>query len=60
MTNSILSPDATYLELSSPGEFQRFYKGFIELLKTKLKRVKIGDFGLYYYTCGAIHDRIHS
>ena len=57
MTKSILSPDATYLKLSSPGEFQRFYKGFIDLLKTKLRRINIGDSGHYYYTCGEIHDR---
>ena len=57
MTKSILSPDATYLELSSPGEFQRFYQGFIDLLKMKLRRINIGDSGHYYYTCGEIHDR---
>ena len=34
MSKPILSPDATYLELSSSGES-----------------------GLYYYTCGEIHDR---
>ena len=57
MSKPILSPDSTYLELSSPGEFQRFYQGYIERLKTNLQRKKVGSSGLYYYTCGEIHDR---
>jgi hypothetical protein len=57
MSKPILSPDATYLELGGPGQFQSFYVEFIELLKTKLKRVNIGDSGFIYYTCGEIHDR---
>jgi hypothetical protein len=57
MSRPILSPDATYLEISNPGEFQRFYQGLIELLKRKLQRKKVGDSGLYYFTCGQIHDR---
>ena len=56
MTNSILSPDTTYLELSDPGKFKRFYQGFIEILKRHLKRNKIGDSDQYFYTCGEIHD----
>ena len=57
MSKPILSPDATYLEISSPGEFQRFYQGLIDLLKKKLNRINIGGSGLYYYTCGEMHDR---
>ncbi len=57
MSKPILSPDSTYLELSSPGESQRFYQGYIERLKTNLQRKKVGSSGLYYYTCGEIHDR---
>lgn len=57
MSKPILSPDATYLELTKPGEFQRFYQGLIDLLKRKLQRMNIGDSGHYYYTCGEIHDR---
>jgi hypothetical protein len=57
MSKSILSPDATYLEINNPGEFQLFYHGLIELLKRKLQRKKVGGSGLYYYTCGEIHDR---
>ena len=55
MSKPILSPDATYLEISSPGEFQRFYQGLIDLLKKKLNRINIGGSGLYYYTCGEMH-----
>jgi hypothetical protein len=57
MSKPILSPDATDLELGGPGKFKRFYLEFIDLLKTKLKRINIGDSGFYYYTCGEIHDR---
>lgn len=57
MSKPTLSPDATWLELSNPGEFQRFYQGFINILKMKLRRINIGDSGNYYYTCGEIHDQ---
>ena len=57
MPKPILSPDATYLELNKPSEFQRFFLGLMELLKRKLQRVNVGDSGHYYYTCGEIHDR---
>lgn len=57
MSKPILTPDATYIELSSPGEFKCFYQGYIDLLKMKLRRINIGDSGNYYYTCGEIHDR---
>jgi hypothetical protein len=57
MSKPILSPDETYLEIGKPGEFQRFYQQFIELLKSKLQRVNIGDSSHYYYTCSEIHDR---
>ena len=57
MSKPILSPDATYLELARPGEFQRFYLGYIELLKRKLKRISIGGTDLNHCTCGEFHDR---
>ena len=43
MSKSILSPDSTYLELNKPHEFKRFYQGYIDLLKRKLQRKKVGD-----------------
>ena len=57
MSKSILSPDATYLELSKPEAFQRFYQEYIELLKRNLQRISIGGTGQSYYTCSEIHDR---
>ena len=56
MSKPILSFDATYLELSKPGEFQKLFLGLIDLLKRKLQRKKVGGSG-HYYTCGEIHDR---
>ena len=57
MSKSNLSPDATYLELNKPGNFQMLFLGLIELLKKKLQRIDVGDSGHYYYTCGEVHDR---
>ena len=41
MSKSILSPDATYLEINKPGEFQKFLQELIDLLKRKLQRKNI-------------------
>ena len=57
MSKPILSFDATYLELSKPGEFQKLFLGLIDLLKRKLQRKKVGSSGHYYFSCGEIHDR---
>jgi len=57
MSKSILSPDATWLEINKPQEFQIFLLGLIERLKRKLQRKKVGDSELDFYTCGEIHDR---
>jgi len=42
MSKPILSPDATYLDLNKPSEFQKFFIGLIELLKKKLQRIDVG------------------
>jgi hypothetical protein len=57
MSKPTLSPDATYLELSMPGEFQRFYQEYIELPEIKLQRITLGGTDQFYFTCGEIHDR---
>ena len=57
MSKPILSFDATYLELSKPGEFQKFFLELIDLLKRKLQQKKVGGSGHYYFSCGEIHDR---
>ena len=48
---------ASSRRVARPGEFQRFYLRYIELLKSNLKRITAGDSGQFYYTCGEIHDR---
>ena len=48
MSKSILSPDAIYLDLNKPSEFQKFFIGLIELLKKKLQQIDVGDSGHYY------------
>lgn len=50
MSKSILYPDATYLELYKPGEFQNFLQGLIEILKGKLQRINV-------YVQGSVHHR---
>ena len=57
MSKSILSSDATYLDLNKPSEFQKFFIGLIELLEKKLQRIDFFGSGHYYYTCGEIHYR---
>ena len=36
---------------------ERFYHGFIDILKKKLNRINIGGSGHYYFTCVELHDR---
>lgn len=50
------TPDATYLHLNKADNFQRFIRGFTELLKRKLQRVDV-DGDEPYYICGQIHQR---
>ena len=49
MSKPILFPDATYLELSMPGEFQRFYQEYIGLLERKLQRITLGGTDQFYF-----------
>ena len=48
--------DGTYLVLGQQEEFQKFFRGLIEYLQKKLKRVEVEE-GRYYYTCGRYHER---
>ena len=52
----IRTADGTYLKLGQQDEFQKFFKGLIEYLQKKLKKVEIEEGG-YYYTCGRPHER---
>jgi hypothetical protein len=55
----IRQPHETFSELSQDEKFQKFFKGFLELLQKKLsKREVIGkNYSYKYHTCGQQHDR---
>jgi hypothetical protein len=50
--------DATYMHLNKTENFQKFFRGFMELLKRKLQRVDV-DGAEPYYICGQIHQRFN-
>ncbi len=56
MQKRLLSSDETYLRLGQQDEFQKFFRGLIEFLQKKLKKVEIEGKG-HYYTCGQPHTR---
>ena len=58
MTQDIMTPDLTYLALSVESNFQKFFKGYIELLQKKFKEIEVqgNNYSSSYYTCGQPHD----
>ncbi len=52
------TPDLTYLALSVESNFQKFFKGYIELLQKKFKEIEVrgNNYSYTYRTCGQIHD----
>ena len=54
----IRSGDETYLHLKKIDNFQKFFRGFIEFLKKKLKRVEV-DGSEPYYICGETHQKFN-
>ena len=52
----IRTAEGTYFVLKRQDEFQKFFRGLIEYLQKKLKRVEVEE-GRYYYTCGQPHTR---
>jgi hypothetical protein len=54
-------PDPTWVKLSSDVNFQKFMRGYIQLLRESLKLVTIidqrGNPSRSYYTCGQDHDQ---
>jgi hypothetical protein len=56
MTQDILTPDMTYLKLSVESNFQKFFKGFTDLVKKKFKKMEVHGDNYSYYTCGQIHN----
>jgi hypothetical protein len=59
MTQEIRTPDLTYLALSVESNFQKFFKGYIEILQKKFNEIEVrgNNYNYSYYTCGQIHDR---
>jgi hypothetical protein len=45
--------------LDHDGEYKKFFKGLVEYLKGKLKRVEVkgGRYSYDQYTCGQLHDK---
>ncbi len=58
MAKEMKTPDLTYLALKVESTFQKFFKGYIELLQKKFKEIEVhGNNCSYpYRTCGQIHD----
>ena len=57
MAKEIRSAEATWMELQNPGKFEEFFKGFLKLLKKKLRQIEVkGKFDYTYFTCGQVHD----
>ena len=49
MKKRLLSSDETYLRLGQQDEFQKFFRGLIEYLQKRLKKVEsTGGVGQYY------------
>ena len=58
MAKDTRTPDLTYLKLSEESNFQKFFKGYLELLKKKFKQIEVqgNNYSYRYYSCGQIHD----
>jgi len=59
MTQDIRTPDLTYLVLSVESNFQKFFKGYIEILQKKFNEIEVhgNNYSYKYYNCGKIHDQ---
>ena len=58
MAKEMKTPDLTYLALKVESNFQKFFKGYIELLQKKFKEIEVrgNNYSYTYRTCGQIHD----
>lgn len=58
MVKDIRTPDMTYLKLKVESNFQKFFKGYIELLQKKFKKIEVhgNNYNYSYYNCGQIHN----
>ena len=54
----IREPHQTHAELSQDEDFQKFFKGFLELLQKKLiqREIKGKNYNFKYHSCGQLHD----
>jgi len=57
MAKEIRTAEATWLDLSKPDKFQKFFGEYLKLLKKKLPQIEVkGKFDYKYFTCGQVHD----
>ena len=58
MTNIIYIPDSTWTDLDQEPIFQKFMKEYLDLLKSRLQKVKVkgNSYNTSYYTCSQAHD----
>ncbi len=58
MAKEMRTSDMTYLALKVESSFQKFFKGYIELLQKKFKEIEVrgNNYSYTYRTCGQIHD----
>jgi hypothetical protein len=58
MAKEMKTADLTYLALKVESNFQKFFKGYLELLQKKFKQIEVqgNNYSYSYYTCGQIHD----
>ena len=58
MAKPMCSVHKTWKDLSSDEVFQKFFKGFLELLQNKLSKQEVigHNYSYVYYTCGQPYD----
>jgi hypothetical protein len=60
MPENIRTADHTWMILNQMPNFQRFFRGYLEILKSNLQQVSVmgqdGKERYRYYTCGHEHD----
>jgi hypothetical protein len=61
MPDNIRTADHTWMILNQMPNFQQFFRGYLDVLKSNLQQVSVigidGQERYRYYTCGQEHDR---
>ena len=61
MSKNIRTADHTWMNLNQKPNFQQFFRGYLEILKSNLELISVmgsdGKERYRYYTCGQEHDR---